>query len=151
MLKDGIIATHHGPWVSNVQIAPKDNGQIRKTIDLRNVNKKPDSRIPIPTIDSIKAALVGCTVFSKLDFRSSFHQLVLAPSSRVLTVFRVGNKLYHFKRLPMGFKPASGEFMKAIRQTFSDIPGLHAVHDDIVIAGKTRKDHISRSIPTTIP
>lgn len=121
MLKDDIIETHHGPapWVSNVQVA----------------------HIPIPTIDSIKAGLVGCKVFSKLDFRSSFHQLSLSDSSKLLTVFRVGESLYHFKRLPMGVKPASGEFMKAIRNNFSDIVGLHAVHDDIIIAGKTKETH----------
>lgn len=41
----------------------------------------------------------------------------------------------------MGVKPASGEFMSAIRNHFSDIPGLHAAHDDKVSAGTTIKDH----------
>lgn len=41
----------------------------------------------------------------------------------------------------MGVKPAFGELMKAIRNNFSDITGVHAVHDDIIIAGKTRETH----------
>jgi hypothetical protein len=100
-----------------------------------------DSHIPIPTIESIKAGLVGCKVFSKLDFRSSFHQLALAKSSQTATVFCVNGALYHLKQLPMGVKPASGEFMRAIQETFSDIPGLHAVHDDVIIAGTNYLEH----------
>lgn len=97
MLQDNIIAPHHGPaaWVSNVQVAPKSDGDIRVTIDMRNLNQcLIDSHIPIPTIDSIKAGLVGCRVFSKLDFKSSFHQLALAKSCQHLTVFRVNGALY---------------------------------------------------------
>lgn len=41
----------------------------------------------------------------------------------------------------MGVKRASGEFMRAIQDNYSDIPGLHAVHDDIIIAGKTEEEH----------
>lgn len=140
MLQDNIIEPYDGPtpWVSNIQVAPKDDGGIRFTVDFRNLNKNLiDSRIPIPTIDSIKARLVGCNFFSKLDFTSSFHHLALVEESRPLIVFRVGCRLYRFKRLPMGAKPASGEFMKAIKDNFSDIEGLHAVHDDIIFAGKT--------------
>lgn len=70
MLQNDIIELHHGPapWVSNVQVASKNMGQIRITIDLRNLNKYLIEYL----IESIKAGLLGCKVFSKLDLRSSF-------------------------------------------------------------------------------
>ena len=43
MLLSGVIEEHpkgeRAPWVSNIVIAPKDDGDIRITLDAKNVNK----------------------------------------------------------------------------------------------------------------
>ena len=85
----GIIEEHSGPapWISNPVIAPKENGEIRITADMRNPNKAiQDTHLPIPRAEDIRAELSGICVFSKLDFRSAFHQLELEEESRHLTV-----------------------------------------------------------------
>ena len=41
----------------------------------------------------------------------------------------------------MGAKPASGELNKALRPIFSKIPGVHIIHDDVVVATKTTEEH----------
>ena len=61
------------PWVSNMVIAPKGNGEIRITLDARNINKALiSSNLPIPRHEDIKSRLTGCRVFSKLDLKSAF-------------------------------------------------------------------------------
>lgn len=144
MLANGVIEFHHGPtdWVSNLAVAFKEGGTIRITVDLRGLNSElQDTRVPIPTPESIKAKLAGCRFFSKLDFTQSFHQLQLHPSSRNLTVFRSGGKLYRYRRVSMGLKPASGELAQACRNTFGHLEHVHTIHDDVIIAAPTKKQH----------
>ena len=40
---------------------------------------------PMPTTDDLIYTLNGATVFSKLDLRSGYHQLSLAPESHHIT------------------------------------------------------------------
>lgn len=75
MIEHNIIEEHPpdqpAPWVSCAQIALKPNGDIRVTLDGRNVNKALlSTNIPIPRQEDIKAKLSGSKVFSKMDFKS---------------------------------------------------------------------------------
>lgn len=66
--------------VSNVVLTPKDDGDIRVTVDDRNVNKAIKlSNLPIPKQEDIKAKLAHKVYFSKLDFKSAFWQVELEP------------------------------------------------------------------------
>ncbi|XP_059098519.1 uncharacterized protein K02A2.6-like [Tigriopus californicus] len=144
MLKEKVIEEHSGlaEWVSNLAVIFKEGGQLRVTVDLLGLNSElRDTRIPIPTPESIKAKLSGCKVFSKLDFKQAFHQLVLDPASRRLTVFRNGPKLYRYKRLCMGLKPASGELSAACAKAFRGLKGVFIIHDDVVVAALTVEEH----------
>ena len=148
MLSYGVIEEHpkgeHAPWVSNVVIAPKDDGDIRITLDAKNVNKAlMASNFPIPRQEDIKAKLSGAKVFSKLDLRSAFWQLEIAEEARYLTVFHSGGKLFRYKRLVMGLKPAQGELNAALQPLFAHLPQVHVIHDDIVIATETESEHIT--------
>ncbi len=126
------------PWVSNAVIAPKSDGAIRMTLDARNVNKAIHaSNVPIPRQEDIKAKLSGARVFSKMDFKSAFWQLELHPDSRYLAVFHANDKLYRYKRLTMGVKPAQGELNMALQPLFAHIPQAHLIHDDLIVATET--------------
>ena len=144
MEAEDIIEEHDGPapWVSNLVLAPKDDGGIRVTVDMRQVNKAiKNTNIPIPTAEEIRSEFAGYTVFSKLDFKSAFHQLRLDEPSKLLTVFHAGDKLMRYKRLTMGSTPASGELTQALRPLFQNAQGVHIIHDDVIIAGKDKKEH----------
>ncbi len=136
--------TEPAPWVSNAVIAPKSDGAIRMTLDARNVNKAIHaSNLPIPRQEDIKAKLSGAKVFSKMDFKSAFWQLELHPDSRYLTVFHANDKLYRYKRLTMGVKPAQGELNMALQPLFAQIPQAHLIHDDLIVATETEAEHHS--------
>ena len=146
MLPDGIIeevdASEPIPWISAATIAPKSNGDIRMTLDARNVNKAlQSSNLPIPRQEDIRAKLKGKKIFSKLDFKHAFWQLELHPESRYLTVFSCNGKLYRYTRLTMGLKPAQGELNAALLPLFSHLPDVHLIHDDLIIATDTEGEH----------
>jgi len=129
-------------WLSNLVIAPKDDGDIRITLDAKNLNKALQaSNFPIPRQEDIKAKLAGCKVFSKLDLKTAFWQLEIAPESRKFTAFHASGKLYRYKRLVMGLKSAQGELNNALQPLFSAIPGAHIIHDDLIIATVTEEQH----------
>ena len=148
MLSSDVIEEHpngeSAPWVSNNVIAPKDDGDIRVTLDANNLNKAVQaSNFPIPRQEDIKAKLAGAQFFSKLDLRSafSFWQLEIASESRHYTVFHANGKLYRYKRLVMGIKSAQGELNAALQPLFSHRPQVHIIHDDLVIATVTQDEH----------
>ena len=47
------------------------------------------TRYLIPTIEEITAEIDTAFVFSKIDVRKAFHQLVLAESSRYITTLSI--------------------------------------------------------------
>ena len=135
MMRDGVIEEHPNrepaPWVSNIVIAPKDDGDIRITLDAKNVNKGlKASNYPIPRQEDIKARLTGKKLFSKLDLKSAYWQLEIDESSRKYTVFHACDKLYRYKRLVMGLKCSQGELNAALQPIFASIKTAHVIHDD---------------------
>ena len=102
-----------------------------------------DTNIPISRAEEIRAHMAGKVIFSKVDFKSAFHQLELELESRYLTVFNDGRggKLNRYTRLTMGTKPASSELNKALIPLFAHIPDVHVIHDDIIIASKSKEEH----------
>ena len=146
MVKEDVIEKHPenkpAPWISCAVIAPKPNGDIRVTLDARNVNKAVQStNLPIPRQEDIKSKLSGARIFSKLYFKSAFWQIKLDPESRYLTVFHASGTLYRYKRLTMGLKPAQGELSVALKSIFAHILQAHLIHDDLIIATKTHEEH----------
>ena len=140
MEEAGIIENHTGPAprISNIVLAPKQNCDVWVMVDMQCPNQAiKDTRIPIPHAKGIQAELASCEMFSKLDFKSTFHQLELAPESHLITVFNDGEKLRQYTRLTMGTKPASGELNKALRPLFNAIPEAHMICDDLIIAAKS--------------
>ena len=132
------------PWVSPLVLIPKKNGAVRICVDMRRANKAiTRERYPTPTIDDLIHTLNGATVFSKLDLRSGYHQIVLAPQSRYITTFTTHQGLWRYCRLNFGTNSASEIFQKLINEQISDISGALNISDDVIIFGKTQADHDS--------
>ena len=77
-------------------------------LDMRHANLAiKESNIPVPSVHALRHKLNGAKVFSKLDMRHSFHQMVLGEKSRELTNFYTHERIYRFKCLVIGAAPAS--------------------------------------------
>ena len=140
----GIIEKVEGPtpWISSLVVIPKKNGEVRLCIDMRMPNQAIQrERHTTPTIDDLVDALNGATVFSKLDLRSGYHQLVLAQESRYITTFVTHERLRRYTRLNFGINSASEIFQNAVCEQIKDIPGALNISDDIIIYGKNQEAH----------
>lgn len=142
--EQGIIERVDGPtpWISPLVVIPKKSGEIRLCIDMRMANKAIlRERHPTLTVEEITHALNGATVFSKLDLRSGYHQLPLAPESRYITTFTTHKGLRRYTRLNFGTNSASELFQHVISEQIRDIPGVLNVSDDLIVFGTTQQAH----------
>ena len=134
------------PWVSLLVAVPKPNGDVRVCVNMRRANGDIQrERHPIPTVDEILHDLNEATVFSKLDFREGYHQIMLKDDgSRDITTFVTNKGLYRYKRLNFGISSASEMYQHVIEQVLQGCEGARNISDDIIVHEKTKEEHDQR-------
>jgi hypothetical protein len=76
LLQRGLISTSTSPFASPILLVQKKDGTWRFCVDYRRLNSiTVKNKFPMPLIDEILVELVGATVFTRLDFKSGFHQV----------------------------------------------------------------------------
>ena len=94
-----------------------------------------------PTLDELITRFNGATIFSKIDLRSGYHQLVLHPSSRYITTFSTHAGLYQYKRLSFWINAAAEVFQHEIQTVIEGVPGVINISDDIAVFGVDQASH----------
>ena len=105
LLSLDIFGKVEGPttWLNPVVAAPKPNGKIRICLDMPQANRAViRERHIIPKIEDIFTELHGATIFSKIDLKEGYHQIMLDEESRNITAFVVHEGIFRFKRLIYG-------------------------------------------------
>jgi hypothetical protein len=111
-------------WVSPIVTPPKQNGDVRVCVDMREANKAMEwERHQMPTIDELIHDMNGAKIFSKLDLKAGYNQLVLQEESRYITTFATHMGLYLYKRLNFWTKSASKVFQKTISEVIQGKEG----------------------------
>ena len=122
------------PWVSPIVVVPKNSGEIRMCIDMRQANKAIErTRHPSPCIEDLVHDLNGASHFCKLDMNNAFLQLELEPDSRYITTFATHQGLHRFKRLNFGTSSASEELQIKLEKILRNIKGCKNIADDIIL------------------
>ena len=120
----------------------KNPNEVRVCVDMRLPNQAiRRERHPSPTVHDIIHSLNGGQKFSKLDLRSGYHQLVLAPESRYITTFATHKGLKRYKRLNFGTSSAAEIFQYTIQRALDGIDGVLNISDDIILFGKRTAEH----------
>ena len=110
---------------------------IRMCVDMVEPNRAIKCiRRVIPTVDELRHDVNGTKVFSKLDLNHGFHQLELDEDSRDITTFSTHVALFRYCRLNFGTNFAPEIFHEELRKKLEGIPGVHNIHDDILVTGK---------------
>ncbi|GJX72925.1 putative reverse transcriptase domain-containing protein [Tanacetum coccineum] len=77
LLEKGFIRPSSSPWGAPVLFVKKKDGSFRMCIDYRELNKLTiKNRYPLPRIDDLFDQLQGSSVYSKIDLRSVFMDLM---------------------------------------------------------------------------
>ncbi|WMV25561.1 hypothetical protein MTR67_018946 [Solanum verrucosum] len=76
-------------WGAPVLFDKKKNGSIRMCIDYRQLNRVTiQNKYPLPQIYDLFEQLQGASVFSQIDLRFDYHQLMIRPEDVPKTAFR---------------------------------------------------------------
>ena len=121
---------------------PKKDGQVRICVDIHAANTAIKCvRHLIPIVADVSLELDDAQYFSKLDLSHAFRQLELHVDSRFITTFSAHLGLYCYKRLNFGANASAEKFQHTLQEQLKGINGIKNIAKDIIVYGKTRKEH----------
>ncbi|KAA3473660.1 DNA/RNA polymerases superfamily protein [Gossypium australe] len=125
-LKAGIARPSSSPWG-----AP----QLNK-VTIKN-------KYSLPRIDDLFDQLKGATVFSKIDLRSGYYQLLVKDSDVPKTTFRTRYGHYEFLVMPFGLTNTPAVFLDLMNRIFRPYLDRFGVVfiDDILVYSRDENEH----------
>ena len=88
MLASGVIRVSNISFSSPLLMVKKKDNTWRPVIDYRHLNAiTQKGNFPIPVVDELLHELSSGTWFTKLDLRSGYHQIRLAPGEEYKATF----------------------------------------------------------------
>ena len=130
------------PWVSPMVITRRRSGDIRLCLDLKEVNKGiiPSKHL-LPDTEETLHKLRGSVMFSSLDMKAAFNQLMLHEESRNLTAFMTYDGLRRYTRCCFGLSSIPAAFQKVMEHILDGLHGVQVYLDDIIVFGRSREQH----------
>ena len=95
-------------------------------------------------VEELLHDLNGSIVFSKLDLKWGFHQIMLSEDSRHVTTFVTHRGLYRYRRLMFGITSAPEKYQQIIRDVLRNCDGVANIADDLIVYGRGVKEHDKR-------
>ena len=128
---------------------PHKPREIRLCVDLSPLNQlTPRDRVSVPTWDEHTSRLHGSKVFSKIDLKSSFHQIKLDAESQKKTAFSIGPHRYHYKTMPQGLSNSPASLIRLMAMVLAECNEFVLSYmDDFVIHSpdeETHKKHLEK-------
>jgi hypothetical protein len=82
---------------------------------------------------------------SLLDYFSGYHQIHMKEEDKASTSFITPFGTYYFVRMPEGLKNVGSTFSRLTKKVFENQVGhnIFTYVDDIVVASKSKEDHLS--------
>src|SRR5207245_1420527 len=149
MEKDGLVSISMSPWGSPAMLVKKHDGSKRVVVDMRKINELLEDEVfPSPTLQEVvdKVADAKAKIYSLIDLRAAYNQIVIEKESRKYTAFQTTFGKFEYCRLPFGLK-LSGNFFNylvndAIRRDEILARSIITFVDDLFIFTQTLEQHL---------
>jgi hypothetical protein len=130
----GYIRPSSSPWGAPVLFIQEKVVSQRMCVAYRSLNDVTiKNKYPLPRIDDLFDQMRGARVFSKIDFRSGYHQMKIMPSDIPKTAFSTRYDLYEFTVMSFGLTNALAYFMNLMNKVFMEYlcntPGVYRLLD----------------------
>jgi hypothetical protein len=146
-----IVPCPTGKYTQNVVIVAKKDADgnftdSRVCVDYRPINSASAmEHYQMPTPEQLWERVGDCTVFSKIDMKSGFHQVGVAEEDQPKTAFWWGNRVWMYKRAPFGLKNIPAHFQRVMDTEIAKA-GLDyccvCYIDDILVFSRTMEQHL---------
>jgi len=140
----GFIHPSSSPWHAPVIFVDKKDRSQTMCVDYRSLNEVTiKNKYPLPRIDDLYDRLRGACVFSKIDLRSGYHQLMIQNLDIPKTSFTTRYGLYEYTVMSFGLTNAPAYFMYMMNKVFVEYLNKFVVVfiDDILVFSKTEEEH----------
>jgi len=135
------IRPNTSPWGAQVLLVKKKDGSSRLCVDYRQFNKMTiKNNYPLLRIDDLMDQLHGSAVFSKIDLRSGYHQILVKDDDVQKTAFRSRYGHYEYVVMPFAVTNAPAVFMDYMNRIFLD-KFVVVFIDDILIYSRIQEEH----------
>jgi len=131
-----------------IMLAKKDSVGLwtekRMCEDYRHLNLvTPWDKYPIPIPEELFDNIGDLNIFTIVDLRQNFNQIVLATKDRKKTTFHGSNKLWEWLVMPFGLKNAHVFFQRVMDQVFEGVDFLKCYIDDVLVHSKGFLQHLA--------
>jgi hypothetical protein len=121
LLEKGFIHPSSSLWGDPVIFVSKKDGTQALCVDYHALNEVTNkNKCPLTRIDDLFDQLRGVCVFSKIDFRSGYHQLKVRECDIPKIAFILRYNLYEFMVMSFGLTNASAYFMYLMNNVFME-------------------------------
>lgn len=147
MVKEEVLEpVSYSEWAAPiVPVLKADQKSIRICGDFKELNKQIQcDRYPLPKIEELLSIIGNSKIFSKIDLQNAYLQVPVDEKSQDFLVINTHKGLFKYRRLPFGLSSSPGIFQKFISQLLTQIEGVAAYLDDIIICGGNKAEHDER-------
>ena len=144
LLEKQFIQPSASSWGAPVLLVKKKDGGSRLCVDYRQLNKLTiKNKYTLPRIDDLMDQLHGASVFSKIDLRSGYHQILVKAEDVEKTAFRSIYGHYEYVVMSFSVTNAPALFMVYMNRIFRPFLDKFVVVfiDNILIYSGTHKEH----------
>jgi hypothetical protein len=141
-----IVPLRYSDWVANLVPVKKKSGEIRLSLDFRNLNRNSrKDNYPLPNMEQILQRVTGAARISMIDGFSSYNQISVIPEDREKMDFTTPWGTFMYAKMPFRLMNAGETFQRAMDIAFIEEKDKFVVIylDDIIVFFRSDREHCS--------